>query len=87
MQPGDYMLSLDCAGAFWHVSLHESTAHFLSFHFALPEFMKDPSGELQQVPLQPGGYWVEASGSLGRYHVVERTCRALPFGFTNSPFV
>ena len=87
MQPGDYLLSLDCAGAFWHVPLHDSTAHFLSFHFALPEFMRDPSGELQRVPLQLGGYWVEASSTLGRYQVVERTCRALPFGFTNSPFV
>ena len=87
MQPGDYLLSLDCAGAFWHVPLHDSTAHFLSFHFALPEFMRDPSGEIQRVPLQLGGYWVEASSTLGRYQVVERTCRALPFGFTNSPFV
>ncbi len=87
MQPGDYLLSLDCAGAFWHVPLHDSTAHFLSFHFALPEFMRDPSGELRRVPLQLGGYWVEASSTLGRYQVVERTCRALPFGFTNSPFV
>ncbi len=87
MQPGDYLLSLDCAGAFWHVPLHDSTAHFLSFHFALPEFMRDPSGELRRVPLQLGGYWVEASSTLGRYQVVERTCRALPFGFTNSPFI
>ena len=87
MHPGDYMLSLDCAGAFWHVPLHPSTAHFLSFHFALPEFVPGPSGELQPVPLQLGGYWVGAPGSLGRYQVVERTCRALPFGFTNSPFI
>ena len=67
--------------------LHESTAHFLSFHFALPEFMKDPSGELQRVPLQLGGYRVEAPGPIGRYQVVEGTCRALPFGFTHSPFI
>ena len=87
MSPGDCILSLDCAGAFWHVPLHMSTARFLSFHFALPEFVTTSTGEREHVPLQPGGYWVEVPVSLGRYQVIESSCRALPFRFTNSPFV
>jgi hypothetical protein len=36
LKPHDWMLSLDISGAFWHVPLHKDTAHYLSFHFALP---------------------------------------------------
>ena len=86
LRPGDWMLSLDVSGAFWHIPLHASTAHFLSFHFALPEFVVTADGSRRAVPLQPGGYWVQPPRGL-RYQVVERSCRATPFGFTNSPFV
>ena len=86
LKPHDWMLSLDISGAFWHVPLHKDTAHYLSFHFALPEFVRRPGGLLEPVPLQPGGYWVtSADGS--RYQVIERSCAALPFGYTNSPFL
>ena len=80
------MLSLDISGAFWHVPLHKDTAHYLSFHFALPEFVRRPGGLLEPVPLQPGGYWVTADDG-SRYQVIERSCAALPFGYTNSPFL
>ena len=86
LKPQDWMLSLDCANAFWSVPLHPATAHFLSFHFALPEFMTTSSGKREAVPLQPGAYWVRAEDG-SRYQVVERSCAALPFGYTNSPFV
>ncbi len=56
LKPHDWMLSLDISGAFWHVPLHKDTAHYLSFHFALPEFVRRPGGLLEPVPLQPGGY-------------------------------
>jgi len=86
LKPHDWMLSLDISGAFWHVPLHKDTAHYLSFHFALPEFVRRPGGLLEPVPLQPGGYWVTADDG-SRYQVIERSCAALPFGYTNSPFL
>lgn len=101
LRPHDWMLSLDISGAFWHVPLHPATAHYLSFHFALPEFVTR-TGEMidgvfvhqlggrlrrkEAVPLQPGAYWVTAADG-SRYQVVERSCAALPFGYTNSPFI
>jgi hypothetical protein len=36
---------------------------------------------------QPGAYWALPHGSAGQYQVVERTCAALPFGYTNTPFI
>jgi hypothetical protein len=45
-----------------------------------------PGGLLEPVPLQPGGYWVTADDG-SRYQVIERSCAALPFGYTNSPFL
>ena len=86
LKPHDWMLSLDISGAFWHVPLHKDTAHYLSFHFALPEYVRRAGGLLEPVPLQPGGYWVTAPDG-SRYQVVERSCAALPFGYTNSPFL
>ena len=62
-----------------HPSLHKRTAHFLSFHFALPERVVLENGGTQFIPLQLGAYWVGAQGSPGRYQVVERSCSALPF--------
>ena len=85
LRPDDWLLSCDCRNAFWSVPLHAATAHFLSFHFALPECAPDADGCLRPVPLLPGAYWV-TQGEL-RYQVVERSCAALPFGYTNSPFV
>ena len=37
LAPNHYLLSCDCEKAFWSIPLHKRTAHFLSFHFALPE--------------------------------------------------
>jgi len=45
-----------------------------------------PGGLLEPVPLQPGGYWVTADDG-SRYQVIERSCAALPFGYTDSPFL
>lgn len=101
LKPHDWMLSLDCGSAFWHVPLHQDTAHYLSFHFALPEFITragvivdgefvpqagGPQRRREAVPLQPGGYFVTGADGV-RYQVIERSCAALPFGYTNSPFV
>lgn len=86
LRAGDWLLSLDVSGAFWHIPLHIETAHYLSFHFALPEFVTDLDGSRRAVPLQPGAYWVQPPQGP-RYQVVERTCRATPFGFTNSPYL
>jgi hypothetical protein len=36
---------------------------------------------------QPGAYWALPLDSAGQYQVVERTCVALPFGYTNAPFI
>lgn len=91
LRPGDYMLSFDVSGAFWHIPLHPSTAHFLSFHFALPEFVLLPDGTQAAVPLQLGAYWVDLPPSSHshhrRYQVIERSCLSIPFGYTNSPFI
>ena len=85
LRPGDFLLSCDCRNAFWSVPLHRATAHYLSFHFALPAQVREVDGSLRPVPLQPGGYWVTEGPTT--YQVVERSCAALPFGYTNSPFV
>jgi len=92
LRPGDYMLSFDVSGAFWHIPLHPSTAHYLSFHFALPEFVRLDDGTQTAVPLQLGAYWVDLpplalGGRQRRYQVIERSCLSIPFGFTNSPFI
>jgi hypothetical protein len=68
------------------VPLHKDTAHYLSFHFALPEFVRRPGGLLEPVPLQPGGCWVTADDG-SRFQVIECSCAALPFGYTNSQFL
>jgi hypothetical protein len=68
------------------VPLHKDTTHYLSFHFALPEFVRRPGGLLEPVPLQQGGYWVTVDDG-SRYQVIELSCTALPFGYTNSPFL
>jgi hypothetical protein len=49
--------------------------------------MRDASGVMVDVPLQPGAYWVGAPTSSDLYMVVERSCAALPFGLTTSPWV
>ena len=87
LAPNHYLLSCDCEKAFWSIPLHKRTAHFLSFHFALPERVVLENGGTRFIPLQLGAYWVGAPGSPGRYQVVERSCAALPFGYTNSPWV
>ena len=74
------MLSLDLSAAFWHVPLHNQAAKYLSFHFALPLSFTDAEGVQRPTPMPPGAYRVDD------YIVVERSCRSLPFGFTNSPF-
>ncbi len=61
--------------------------HYLSFHLTLPVSYVNASGRIVQVSLQPGDYWTLPHGSAGQYQVVERTCAALPFGYTNSPFI
>lgn len=102
LTPNCYMFSWDASKAFWHVPLHEGTRHFLSFHLALPVVRSSPSG-LEWVKPPPGSYLVapptccwetlslqEAHQLSQRrliYHVVERTCGTLPFGFTASPYV
>ena len=80
LRPGDWMLSLDLSAAFWHVPLHVQAAKYLSFHFALPQSFVDEAGVRHATPIPPGAYVVDD------YIVVERSCRSLPFGFTNSPF-
>ena len=60
--------------------LHKQASKYLSFHFALPLSFTDAAGVQRPTPLQPGAYRVDD------YIVVERSCRSLPFGFTNSPF-
>ena len=87
LRPQDWLLSLDVSAAYWHVPLHPATAHYLSFHLALPASYVNASGRTVQVPLQPGAYWALPLGSAGQYQVVERTCAALPFGYTNAPFI
>ena len=86
LRPQDWMLSWDVSSAFWTVPLHVDTAHFLSFHFALPAVITKDDGAVEHVPLQPGAYWVTGQNGF-RYQVVERSCRSIPFGYTNSPFV
>ena len=86
LRPNDWMLSWDVSSAFWTVPLHQDTAHFLSFHFALPASIEKEDGTLEHIPLQKGAYWVQGHNGF-RYQVVERTCRSIPFGYTNSPFV
>ena len=88
LRPGDYMLSFDVSGAFWHIPLHPSTAHYLSFHFALSEFVRLDDGTQTVMPFKPGAYWVDLPGGrLRRYQVIERCCLSIPFGYTNSPFI
>ena len=87
LRPQDWLLSLDVSAAYWHVPLHPATAHYLSFHLALPASYVNASGRTVQVPLQPGAYWALPLGSAGQYQVVERTCTTLSFGYTNSPFI
>ena len=86
LRPSDWMLSWDVSSAFWTVPLHDETAHFLSFHFALPATIVSGDGSVEEVPLQKGAYWVTGQNKF-RYQVVERTCRSIPFGYTNSPYV
>ncbi len=47
----------------------------------------DTSGLTVQVSLQTGAYWALPHGSVGQYQVVEGTCAALSFGYTNLPFI
>ena len=44
------------------------TAHFLSFHFALPEVITKDDGSVEHVPLQPDAYWVTGQNGF-RYQV------------------
>ena len=81
LRPGDWLLSLDLSAAFWHVPLHLSAARYLSFHFAVPRSYVHPDGSRRPIPPPPGSYIVDD------YHVIERSCAALPFGWTSSPFV
>ena len=81
LRPNDWLLSLDLSAAFWHVPLHRQSARYLSFHFALPLAYTDSLGQRHETPRVPGSYIVDD------YMVVERSCAALPFGYTNSPFI
>jgi hypothetical protein len=63
------------------------TVHYLSFHLMPPASYVNTSGHTVQKPLQPGDYWTLTHGSPGQYQVVERTCAALPFGYTNATFI
>ena len=81
LRPGDWLLSLDLSAAFWHVPLHRQAARYLSFHFALPRCYTNASGVRCPTPQPPGSYLVD------NYIVVERSCAALPFGYTNSPLI
>jgi hypothetical protein len=63
LAPNHYLLSCDCEKAFWSIPLHKRTAHFLSFHFALPERVVLENGGTRFIPLQLGAYWVGAPGS------------------------
>lgn len=54
-------------------------------HIAVPSHYV-VEGILHAVPLQEGGYFVQLPGGR-RYQVIERTCLAIPFGFTMSPLV
>ncbi len=87
LRPRDWLLSLDVSTTYCHVPLHPAKVHYLSFHLALPASYVNASVRIVQVSLQPGGYWALPHGSAGQYQVVERTCPALPFGYTNSPFI
>ena len=78
LRRGDYMLSMDLAAAFWHVPMAKTSQRFVSWHLALP-----PS--LQALP--PGAYWVVDEAGRRLHAVVERSCAALPFGWTSSPFI
>jgi hypothetical protein len=87
LRPRDWLFSLDVSVVYWNVPSHPATAHYLRFHLALPASYVNASGCIVQVPLQPGAYWTLPHGSAGQYQVVERTCAALSFGYTNSPFI
>ena len=78
LRRGDYMLSMDLAAAFWHVPMAKTSQRFVSWHLALP-----PS--LQALP--PGAYWIVDEAGRRLHAVVERSCAALPFGWTSSPFI
>ena len=78
-----WMITWDAASAFWHIALHKSTAHFLSFHLAIP-LSRYVDGSEEPVPIPSGAYIVHPADGKP-YAVVERTCTALPFGFTTSP--
>ena len=49
LRPHDWLLSLDVSAAYWHVPLHPATAHYLSFHLALPASYVDAFGSTVQV--------------------------------------
>jgi len=55
LRPSDWMLSWDVSSAFWTVPLHDDTAHFLSFHFAVPANIVRDDGSVEEVPLQKRG--------------------------------
>ena len=78
LRRGDWLLSLDVASAFWHVPIAADSQRFLSWHIAVPP-------TIQELP--PGAYWVHDAAGQRQYAVIERTCAALPFGWTSSPFV
>ena len=102
LTPDCWMFSWDASRAFHHVPLHPSTRCYLSWHVALPVAYATAEG-LKWVSPPPGAYTVAPPGYVGAntpleeayrlsqqqvlYYVVERTCGALPFGFTMSPMV
>lgn len=82
IRPGDWLLSSDIERAYHAVGVHPLHRKYLSFHFALPA-RAPMAGVWQDIPLQPGGRWVEDAG--GRVQVVAASCAALPFGWRGSP--
>ena len=78
LRRGDWMLSMDIAAAFWHVPIAPESQQYLSWHLALPPTIAD---------LPPGAYWVYDENGCRKYAVIERSCAALPFGWTSSPFI
>ena len=81
-QPGDWLLSSDVERAYHHVAVHRHHRKYLSFHLALPA--RAPfEGTWREVPLAPGGRWVEIQGT--RWQLVACSSAALPFGWRGSP--
>jgi len=72
---------------FGHIPLYSSTAHYISFYFALPDVVwlddvihtaSNAAGGILMMDLQR-----QADFHVAHYLVIERSCLAIPFGYAN----